>query len=240
MPTLLSALLAVALFAPGSTSMAIANPPPRVASSDPIIITVDDGPDSTWTPRLLDILAWKHVRAVFCLTGAHAQANPAIVRRIVAEGHVLCNHSMTHPHMLTLAAPDQRLQVDQAKAAIIAASGGVAPTYFRAPYGQSDAGLDNYALAARGEIALGWNAEGSDWSPGIAPATVERLWLADLAADPPIQHATVHRTPAGVRVLLVHDDEGTLPANAAVNRWPGLTALVSIIDNNVIGDPSLL
>src|SRR5271168_2620781 len=64
-----------------------------------IALTFDDGPNPAWTPRLLDILAGHEVRATFFLVGKFAQAEPALVRRIVAEGHAVGNHSWSHPNL---------------------------------------------------------------------------------------------------------------------------------------------
>src|SRR6476661_8683227 len=55
-------------------------------------LTFDDGPDPTWTPRILDLLARHHLHATFFVTGRAAARYPDLVRRIVSEGHALGNH----------------------------------------------------------------------------------------------------------------------------------------------------
>src|ERR1035438_9068452 len=72
-----------------------------IAPSRPIelALTFDDGPNPAWTPRLLDILATHQVRATFFLVGSYAQAEPALVRRIAAAGHLIGNHSWSHPNL---------------------------------------------------------------------------------------------------------------------------------------------
>ena len=84
---------------------------PANAADDPVIVdstkhggrtvafTFDDGPNPADTPRLLDVLRRHHVKAVFCLWGDYVEANPGLVRKIVAGGHTLCNHSMHHDNM---------------------------------------------------------------------------------------------------------------------------------------------
>ena len=67
------------------------------APKNTVALTVDDGPHPTWTPKVLDLLAANGVPAMFSLIGRQALAYPGLVRRIVAAGHGLCNHSMTHP-----------------------------------------------------------------------------------------------------------------------------------------------
>ena len=66
------------------------------APADAVALTIDAGPHPEWTPRVLD-LAREHVPATFSVVGVHARAFPALVRRIVAEGHGVCNHTLTHP-----------------------------------------------------------------------------------------------------------------------------------------------
>lgn len=61
-----------------------------------VALTFDDGPDPQRTPAVLDLLARQGVRATFFVVGARAEAHPELVRRMVAEGHVVGNHSYTH------------------------------------------------------------------------------------------------------------------------------------------------
>lgn len=64
-----------------------------------VALTFDDGPDPQWTPRILDILKQENVPAAFFIIGANGQSNPELVRRIVAEGHDIGNHTFTHPNL---------------------------------------------------------------------------------------------------------------------------------------------
>ena len=64
-----------------------------------LALTFDDGPNATWTPRLLEILARHDVRATFFLLGSRAAAEPELVRRIAAAGHLIGNHSWSHPNL---------------------------------------------------------------------------------------------------------------------------------------------
>ena len=64
-----------------------------------LALTFDDGPNATWTPRLLDILARHEVRATFFLLGSRAAAQPELVRRIATAGHTIGNHSWSHPNL---------------------------------------------------------------------------------------------------------------------------------------------
>src|SRR5580692_11309137 len=88
---------AYAALAPGSRFFGDAlTAPPRPGE---LALTFDDGPNPEWTPRLLDILAAHEVRATFFVVGQYAHTEPALVRRIAAAGHLIGNHSWTHPNL---------------------------------------------------------------------------------------------------------------------------------------------
>lgn len=67
------------------------------APQNAVALAIDDGPDPLWTPLMLDLLHRAGVRATFSLIGVQARAYPGLVKRILAEGHGVTNHSMTHP-----------------------------------------------------------------------------------------------------------------------------------------------
>jgi peptidoglycan-N-acetylglucosamine deacetylase len=75
------------------------------APRDAIALTIDDGPDPLWTPQVLDLLRRTGVRATFSLIGVHAHAYPGLVKRIIADGHGVTNHSMTHPQPFSRQTP---------------------------------------------------------------------------------------------------------------------------------------
>jgi len=73
--------------------------PQLVAGRNPmeIALTYDDGPNGDTTLRLLDVLAESDTRAMFFLIGKHVRQQPEIARRVADAGHVVGNHTMTHP-----------------------------------------------------------------------------------------------------------------------------------------------
>ncbi|HWR47401.1 MAG TPA: polysaccharide deacetylase family protein [Pseudonocardiaceae bacterium] len=142
---------------------------------DAIALTVDDGPHPLWTPQMLDLLHQNGIRATFSLIGAQAHAYPGLVKRILAEGHSVCNHSMTHPQPFSRGTPATiRQQITDAQSAIVDA-GGVPPTLFRAPAGDWSA----VVLSAVGNlrmVPIGWDIDPRDWSrPGTALVTSRLL-----------------------------------------------------------------
>jgi hypothetical protein len=88
---------AYAAYWPGSRIFGRALVAPRRPGE--LALTFDDGPNPAFTPRLLDVLASHDVRATFFMVGSHAQAEPELVRRIVAAGHLIGNHSWSHPNL---------------------------------------------------------------------------------------------------------------------------------------------
>jgi peptidoglycan-N-acetylglucosamine deacetylase len=145
------------------------------APPDAVALTVDDGPDLLWTPHMLDLLHRNGIRATFSLIGAQARAHPGLAKSIVAEGHSVTNHSMTHPLPFsrgTLASIRQ--QITDAQSAITDAC-GVTPTLFRAPGGDWSAVLLS-AVADLKMVALGWDVDPRDWSrPGTGSVTSRLL-----------------------------------------------------------------
>jgi peptidoglycan/xylan/chitin deacetylase (PgdA/CDA1 family) len=140
-------------------------------------ITIDDGPDPVWTPQVLDVLRQYGVKATFCMVGTQAQAHPDLVKQVVAAGHRLCDHSVSHD--TTMDKKPQAYQAQQildAERMITQASGGVRPMYYRAP-GGAFTPYSRHLAASRGMRPLGWNVDSKDFErPGTAAivATVER------------------------------------------------------------------
>ncbi|TCO52320.1 polysaccharide deacetylase family protein [Actinocrispum wychmicini] len=162
-----------------STSQPIPRQDPVVGHTKPqpglhVALTFDDGPDPTWTPQVLDLLAQYHVKATFCLVGVNAQAHPDLVRAIVAGGHALCNHTMHHNEGLRKLPPDaRRAEIADARQAILAAAPGAQVSYFRAPAGNfspaGDQDPDSVQRIAKslGMESLAWSIDTRDWTkPG--------------------------------------------------------------------------
>ncbi|GGV54005.1 polysaccharide deacetylase family protein [Streptomyces longisporoflavus] len=142
-----------------------------------INITIDDGPDPKWTPQMLDLLKQYDVKATFCMVGTQAQAHPDIVKKVVADGHRLCDHSISHnTGMDKESNAYQAKQILDAERMITKASGGVRPMYYRAP-GGAFTPYSRKLAADRGMRPLGWNVDTKDFErPGTDAiiATVER------------------------------------------------------------------
>ncbi len=140
----------------------------------PVRLTFDDGPDPHSTPAILDVLAAAGVRASFFVVGRAVREHPELVRRLVAAGHLVANHSWSHRHPWRIPAAEARRQVLLGHQAIADVT-GQASRFFRPPYGRRRrAQLE--AAGELGETVVLWTLSGVDWGPlGRAPAIGARL-----------------------------------------------------------------
>jgi len=172
---------------------------------DAVALTFDDGPNGEHTRAVLEVLRCERVPATFFLLGASARRDPALVREIVAEGHVVGSHGMSHRRLAFLSAAAVRREVDEARAALEEA-GAPRPRLFRAPHGFRSPFLTG-ALAAAGQRLCAWTAG---------------VWDTDRPGDAVIAERARRALRPGA-VLLLHD--GGLGAD----RSQTAAALPSII-----------
>lgn len=128
-----------------------------------VALTFDDGPDPINTPKILDELKQCGVKATFCLVGFRARDNPAMVARIAAEGHTLCNHSWQH--LFDLAKRDEayiRRDLQKTNDAIHKAAPAARIAYFRAPGGNFTTNLVKIA-GSMGMKSIYWHVDPRDW-----------------------------------------------------------------------------
>ncbi|MGD0738139.1 MAG: polysaccharide deacetylase family protein [Terracidiphilus sp.] len=138
-----------------------------------LALTFDDGPNATWTPRLLDILAEDGVRATFFLLGSRAAEQSELVRRIATAGHTIGNHSWSHPNLARTRASRVRKELRQTSETLQQIIG--APVkFFRPPFGARRPVVFRVARELGMEPVL-WNAMTSDWSEPSADRIAEQL-----------------------------------------------------------------
>jgi peptidoglycan/xylan/chitin deacetylase (PgdA/CDA1 family) len=118
----------------GSRSQAFGPFPFRADTDEPVVaLTFDDGPNEPWTSRLLDLLGEREVPATFFQVGRCAERHPDVTRRVLAEGHVLGNHSLSHAFGRYLTEPRQRAEIRGGQQALRAIA-GVTPMLYRPPW----------------------------------------------------------------------------------------------------------
>jgi peptidoglycan/xylan/chitin deacetylase (PgdA/CDA1 family) len=131
-----------------------------------LALTFDDGPDPTWTPRLLDLLGELGARATFFPIAVRAAANPAIIERMQANGHAIGLHCDEHVRHSERDA--EWLDRDTDAALRRLAGVGVTPTLWRTPWGDT-APWSAQVAHARALRLIGWTADSHDWR-GDGPA----------------------------------------------------------------------
>jgi membrane peptidoglycan carboxypeptidase len=137
-----------------------------------LALTFDDGPSAD-TPAVLDLLKRYDIKATFCVVGENVGWYPQIVRRIVAEGHELCNHSLHHDDLGIVPTSKSRADIVATDEAIGRAAPGSTVTFYRAPYG--DFGPTAKVAALLGHTPLGWLVDPDDWTLPGADAIASRI-----------------------------------------------------------------
>jgi peptidoglycan/xylan/chitin deacetylase (PgdA/CDA1 family) len=136
-----------------------------------IALTFDDGPNATLTPRLLDLLAARHLKATFFVVGQNAADHPEILRRAVREGHEIANHSWSHPNLGKMSDEAVRRELQKTDDAISAAI-GKRPGLMRPPYGSITAHQKRWIHEEFGYRIIIWDVDPLDWKrPGPSVVT---------------------------------------------------------------------
>ncbi len=127
-----------------------------------VALTFDDGPDSTYTPQVLDVLKAKGVPATFFFVGENVLSHPDVARRAVAEGHAIGNHTWDHPRLIRASAAAIGSELDRASASLQQVIGQT-PSIFRPPYGYLSADIRAEAQRRGLKIVL-WDVDSLDWT----------------------------------------------------------------------------
>lgn len=155
-----------------------------------LYLSFDDGPHPEHTPALLDLLDRHGARASFFLVGEHVERYPAVVDRIVAGGHLLGNHSWSHPEFGKLDVDAQIEEIDRCDR-VLAGFDGRPRHPFRPPRGELSLRLIRRCARRRQGIVY-WSRDSLDYRTGLSPA--------ELAA------ALQRNPPATGDIVLMHDD----------------------------------
>jgi peptidoglycan-N-acetylglucosamine deacetylase len=182
-----------------------------------LALTFDDGPDSEWTPEILDILKEKHVPATFFIIGSNAEANPGIVQRMLREGHEVGNHTFTHPNLADTPSEAVSLELN-ATQRLFQALTGRSLRLFRPPYigdaepSDVDELIPVEVAQGLGYLTVGQHVDPGDWELPGSDAIVQRVL------------AQVHSPNPDIRgnIILFHDAGG--------DRSETVEALPTVID----------
>jgi peptidoglycan-N-acetylglucosamine deacetylase len=174
----------------------------RTGDPSAMALTFDDGPNPAVTPALLDLLDLHAARATFFLIGQRVRAFPALAREIAARGHVIGNHTDTHPSLAFLAPDRIAAELDRCDDALDSAI-GCRTRWMRPPFGFRGPQLDP-VVRRRGTAArvVMWSVAAWDWKPQPPEPVINRLrraWGGDIV----LLHDGDHRVGEGDRLHTV-------------------------------------
>lgn len=177
-----------------------------------LVLTFDDGPDPKWTPEILRILEEYKVKAIFFVTGAQAIRHPELLRDIVKRGHLVGNHTYSHPNIFEISSLRLTSEVNMTERAIENAI-GKRTMLFRSPYFIQTKITDSAKFPALEHVSslgyaiVGANIDSRDWEVQTADDIMKNI-------DAELQNPGSH-------IILLHDSGG--------DRTVSIDALRSII-----------
>ncbi|WP_407540287.1 glycosyltransferase [Deinococcus radiomollis] len=208
-----------------------------------VALTFDDGPDPTWTPKLLDILKAAQAPATFFVVGLQVQQYPALLRREVAEGHEIGSHTFTHPNLSMVSHTQVGLELG-ATQRLIQSVLGRGTLLFRPPFAEDvepatpDQARVLQQASELGYTTVGMGVDPEDWAkPGTAQIVQSVLnqvqggagqvvLLHDAGGD---RAQTVAALPAIIRVLRAHGYRlVTVSALAGLSREQVMPQVVGV------------
>jgi len=180
-----------------------------------VAFTFDDGPDPTWTPKILDILKRYNVKGTFFEIGEVAQDNVGIMKRLYREGNELGNHTFTHPDISEISNTQMDLQLKLTER-LFAAKLGVQPIYFRPPYSidqepdTNDQAAPVDRIQGLGYLIIGNKIDTNDWDehPRKSPQQITDSVFQQL------DQMKIHPDRRG-SIILMHDGGGDRSATVA-------------------------
>jgi peptidoglycan-N-acetylglucosamine deacetylase len=200
-------IVAASELATGQPTLAEPTPTPSAGPSDApqrasfsscrvdgpyIAMTFDDGPHPILTPRLLDMLKVRGIKATFFLIGQNAAEYPDIVRRMAAEGHEIGNHTWSHPQLTKLNPAALREEIDRTSSTI-AEIIGKPVLIMRPPYGATSDYINHWINREFGMKVILWSVDPLDWKYRNS-ARVERQILAGARPGAIILSHDIHAT----------------------------------------------
>ncbi|HEY5742671.1 MAG TPA: polysaccharide deacetylase family protein [Terrimicrobiaceae bacterium] len=127
-----------------------------------IAMTFDDGPNPQLTPKLLDMLKERGLKATFFVVGKNVEEFPEIVRRMSEEGHEVANHSWSHVALTKIGGESFRKQIENTNDSIARVT-GKRPILMRPPYGATSALLNRRLTEQFGMKVILWSVDPLDW-----------------------------------------------------------------------------
>ncbi len=174
-----------------------------------IALTYDDGPNDPHTLKLLDVLARHNVRATFFMIGRFVQQRPDIVRAVAQAGHVIGNHTFTHPLLIFESEAQTRKQLLDCHRALNDTIGEHS-NLFRPPWGGRRPATLRIARALGLQTVM-WNVTGYDWNAPPAAVIEKKVARQMRGGDVILLHDGGHRAMGADRAQTVIATENLIP-----------------------------
>ena len=163
--------------APSPRTGVVAGAPPEFASvpvayAGTVYLTFDDGPSTTYTPKVLAVLRKYGVHAVFFELGQNVSWYPSITRSVRGDGNLVGNHTWSHPDLTTLSTTAVTSQLNRMESAL-----GYRPRCVRPPYGATSPRIATI-IANRGQRQILWTVDPREWSRPGTSTIVSRVLAA--------------------------------------------------------------
>lgn len=170
-----------------------------------LAMTFDDGPHPELTPRLLDLLKERGIKATFYVVGKCVDAYPQIMKRMVQEGHEVGHHTYTHPALNKISAAKFQSEMDRTTEAIVKVT-GEKPSTIRPPYGATNATINRKLSEEYGMTVIMWSVDPLDWkyrnSTRVANEIIAGAKPGAIILAHDIHASTVAAMPAALDTLL--------------------------------------
>ena len=155
-----------------------------------VSLTFDDGPDSSVTPRILDILKINNIKANFFFVGNQINYFPSVVKRAYDEGHLILNHSWNHPYFTMINEEDIRKEILLTEKKINNIIGRK-PALVRPPYGATDEKVITAIRGTNTNMVI-WSIDTMDWVPSVDEQTIVKNILNNVRpGDIVLMHSSV-------------------------------------------------
>ncbi len=197
-----------------------------------VFLTFDDGPNSNYTGKILDILAEKQVKATFMVVGRNVILNPDVLQRILAEGHGIVNHTFSHDYKIIYSSPDKFLADLEENCRVLEQYTGKPVKIFRAPGGPGKLTREyTNKLKNSGYISVGWNVTSVDSDPhGITQSQVYDNIAAGLERVENMKLTPIILMHDGTQLSTTEAKPGTALSAYIQNREAVVGALPGVID----------
>lgn len=186
-----------------------------------VAFSFDAGSDVGYTSQILDTLAANGIRASFGMTGTWAEANPDLLRRIANEGHMLINHSWSHPSFVGLTQAQRWDELDRTEQAVHDIAGVSTKPYFRPPFGAYDDSVMADVGSHGYRYSIMWTVDSGGWQGLAADQIVQRCLAGAVAGAIYVFHvgSASQDGPALQRVI-----DGLRAAGYSVGSVPDVLA----------------